>query len=407
VGDQKRDIDWYRFSNRTVLRLGESRLELHAWYLEKTLFHPIFQVIDQKNRDGGAEARWVSEALLGGRRNLFTAGVSPTRGTIADDRWLNFNGSRGPRTNRLEQEAENLELYAENQHYFLARTALILGGQYARNRRESTDLFVPAGQADESFERRYSRFSPKVGLRHEITPAVQVFGNFSGSYEPPSFGELTGGLRPNLVDAQKARTFEVGSRGLLANLSWDVALYHARVEDELLQTQVFLAGNSSVAAPQTVNVPRTLHQGLELGTSGRFLRSFEWRQALFINRFRFDGDPDFGDNTLPGLPKSLFKVELAYRAAYGVHVAVNVEWSPSRYPVDMANTLFADRYTLWGARVGQKLGPRWYWFLEGRNLGDEKYAATTGVTRNQNGQDGAQFLPGDGRSFYAGLEYRL
>ena len=406
-GHQKRDIDWYRVSNRTVVRFGESRLELHGWYLEKTLFHPIFQLLDQKNKDGGAEARWVSEGTLGGRRNILTAGISPTRGTIEEDRWVNAGGSRGARTNKFDQVAENLELYVEDQHYFLPQTAFIAGAQYSRNRRKNTDLFIAPGEGDESFDQRYSRTSPKIGLRHEFTPQVQVFGNFSGSYEPPSFGELAGGLRPNLVAPQKAKTLELGSRGLMTNVSWDVAVYHARVEDELLQTQVFPAGNSGAPAPQTVNAGRTLHQGLELGTSGKFLRSFEWRQALFINRFRFDGDPDFGDNTLPGIPKSLFKGELVYRVPAGIHVALNVEHSPSRYPVDMANTLFADSYTVWGARLGQKIGAHWYWFLEGRNLADEKYAATTGVTRNQNGLDGAQFLPGDGRSFYAGVEYRL
>jgi iron complex outermembrane receptor protein len=74
----------------------------------------------------------------------------------------------------------------------------------------------------------------------------------------------------------------------------------------------------------------------------------------------------------------------------------------------MANTFYADAYTIWGAKAGQKLpGGHWAWFVEGRNLGDKKYAATTGVTRSQFGVDGAQFLPGDGRAFYAGLEYRM
>jgi iron complex outermembrane recepter protein len=141
--------------------------------------------------------------------------------------------------------------------------------------------------------------------------------------------------------------------------------------------------------------------------SGRLTKALEARAALLVNDFRFDGDPAFGDSTLPGLPKSLFRGELVYRAPYGLYFGVNVEWSPQSYPVDMANTFFADPYTVWGAKVGQKLGGHWAWFLEGRNLGDAVYASTTGVTRNQNGLDGAQFLPGDGRAYYAGLEWRL
>jgi iron complex outermembrane receptor protein len=90
-----------------------------------------------------------------------------------------------------------------------------------------------------------------------------------------------------------------------------------------------------------------------------------------------------------------------------VYAGVNVEHSPKRYPVDMANTFFADPYTVWGAKVGQKISAHWSWFLEGRNLFNKKYAATTGVARDQAGADGAQFLPGDGRAFYAGLEWKL
>ena len=44
--------------------------------------------------------------------------------------------------------------------------------------------------------------------------------------------------------------------------------------------------------------------------------------------------------------------------------------------------------------------------MEGRNLTDRKSAATTGVTTNQNGMDGALFLPGDGRAAYAGVQWR-
>jgi iron complex outermembrane receptor protein len=410
-GNQKRDIDWLRLSNKTVVRLGGGRLEASLWALDKTLFHPIFQVFDQENKDYGAELRWVGEAPLAGRRNILTAGISPTRGTIEEDRWLNLGGNRGARVNKFDQLAENLEVYVEDQYYVLPQWALVAGAQYSRNRRKNTDLFIAPGEGDESFDQEYSHTSPKVGVRYEMTPRAQFFANYSGSYEPPSFGELAGGLRPNLVNPQTAKTFEIGSRGQMGetpgDLTWDVAVYNAQVKDELLQTQVFAAGNSGAVAPQTVNAPRTVHRGIEAGMSGRFAKAFEARGALLINDFRFDGDPDFGNNVLPGLPKSLFRGEIVYRAVHGLYAGVTVEWSPQSYPVDMANTFFADPYTIWGAKVGQKLGGHWAWFVEGRNLGNVKYASTTGVTRNQAGLDGAQFLPGDGRAYYAGLEWRL
>jgi iron complex outermembrane receptor protein len=60
------------------------------------------------------------------------------------------------------------------------------------------------------------------------------------------------------------------------------------------------------------------------------------------------------------------------------------------------------------------------WFVDGRNLGDRAYVATTGVVADTRvpfnpanpaavrpPRDGAYYLPGDGRSVYVGLEWRL
>ena len=60
ASNQKRDIDWLRLSNKTVWKFGDSRLEFLGFYSDKTLFHPIFQVIDQQNLDLGAELRWIN-----------------------------------------------------------------------------------------------------------------------------------------------------------------------------------------------------------------------------------------------------------------------------------------------------------------------------------------------------------
>lgn len=48
----------------------------------------------------------------------------------------------------------------------------------------------------------------------------------------------------------------------------------------------------------------------------------------------------------------------------------------------------------------------WGWFVEGRNLTDRRYAATTAVQANGRGLDGAYYFPGDARSVYAGLTWR-
>ena len=159
----------------------------------------------------------------------------------------------------------------------------------------------------------------------------------------------------------------------------------------------------------TVNAGRTTHTGLEAGLTLRFPAArggLLFRNVYNWSRFRFDGDPAYGDNQLAGMPEHYVRSELLYERSSGLYGGPNVEWIPDRYPVDQANTLFADPYTLLGFKLGWRAKTGWAAFLEGKNLTDETYAATTGVIADARGRDSAQFLPGDGSSVFAGLEYK-
>lgn len=404
--NSKRDIEQFRLANKTTIRLDQGRLEIGAYYVDKTLFHPIFQVLDQQSEDYGMDVRYVREGSLLGHANEVVVGFAPSRGTTRDDRFVNNGSVRGARTNKLYQVANNVELYAENRFKLDSQTTLIAGLQHTRAVRVNNDQFIGSGEGDESFRAKYTGTSPKLGVLYEPTKNVQWFANVSRSYEPPSFGELAGGLRPLIVSAQRGSTFEVGTRGQSQHVDWDMAVYQARLKNELLQTQVFISGNSGSSAAQTVNVPKTIHEGVELGLTARLPARLEWRNSLLINRFRFDNDPDFGNNTLPGVPKVILRGELLYRDGNGFYAGPTLEASPQRYAVDMANSLNADSYAIVGFKIGQQLKKGMSWFVDARNLADKKYAATTGVLRNALGADSAQFLPGDGRSIYAGIQWR-
>jgi len=406
TGDQHRDFNLIRVSNKATYTWGEQRLELGAFYVYKALWHPIFQVLDINSNDYGMDVRYINEARLAGRKNILTVGLNPARGTATDDRYQNIGGGPGARTAQSDQTAVNLDFYAENQHYLNDRFVLVLGAQASRSSRKYEDKFFGDG-VNNSFDITYSQVSPKIGARYEFTPTVQVFGNVSRSFEPPSFGELTGGPNITQVRKQSAWTFELGSRGRVADGAWDVAYYRAKVKDELL------AQNDGNGAPLgTVNAPSTMHQGIELGLNWTLFKSFQLRGAYLWNDFRFDDHPVYGNNDLPGLPKQFLRAEILYTTPRGYYVGPNVEWSPQSYAVDMANTLFADSYAVIGFRVGKRTQKGVSWFIDGRNLTDKKYAATTGVIADSRspgagGQNARQFNPGLGRSVFAGLEWRM
>ena len=410
----KRDFELFRIANQTTWQEGEQRLTLSTFWSHKDLDHPILFVIDQLSNDFGANLRYDNTGDLFGSKNRFTVGFSPTFGIVQDNRFNNDLGRRGAKFADNDQTSSNFDFYTENEFYFLENAAFVIGQQTTYAYRDNKDN-IPATRSNpnNSDTQDWWGFSPKVGLLWDITPTAQAFTNLSRSFEPPSFGELTDAANRGQglvkLDAQTATTFEIGTRGSEGRFKWDVAWYHAWLDNELLEFAI------QPGLTQTVNAGRTIHQGIEAGLDvrlwdGLFLKEAEdsltLRQVYLWNDFRFDNDRQFGDNALPGVPQHYYRAELLYELPSGFYAGPNVEWVPQKYNVDSAETLFADPYALVGFKVGYRTLRGFSVFLEARNLTDKKYAATTGVISRATSSNQAQFLPGDGRSFYGGIEWR-
>jgi iron complex outermembrane receptor protein len=402
-GDQRRDFTLTRLGTRLawVPSAGDSLL-LSAYVADKSLHHPIFQVLDQDSRDYGLDLRWRSEGEFAGRRNVLVAGVTLAQGNVDDDRFANVGGDEGSRTNKLDLRARNTKLYIENQTWFDERWAVSLGAQGLKSTRRSHDLFIAAGGVDESFDVDFRGVSPKLGLLFQLDAASRLYANLSGSLEPPSFSEITGGPTATLVDEQRATTAEIGFRTRRDDLTLDLSVYRARVEDELL---ALTDGNGNPLG--TVNAKRTLHQGIEFGLGWQFSSALAWSVNYLLNDFRFDGDAVYGDNRLAGIPRQHLRSAVRWQVNERFFVAPNVEWVPQGYHVDHANTFSAPGYHLLGLKVGGDLGQRCTWFIDARNLQDRKWIASTNVVADARGLDAANFLPGDGRSVYVGVEWRM
>jgi iron complex outermembrane receptor protein len=401
--DQRRDFTLFRLSNLTSIELdAQRRIEVGGFYSQKSLFHPIFQVLNQDSHDYGVNVRYLGEGQLLGRRNILVAGIHASQGQLSDDRFENLGGRAGARTGESRQRSTNLTLFMENRHYLTPSTAVIAGAQAVQAQRKLQDRYLSNG--DNSVDRRYSRLLPKIGVLHEAHPGMQLYGNVSGSYEPPTFGELAGGPNVTPVDAQRAITVEIGTRGeakrAWGGIQWDVSLYRAALKKELLSL-----ADANGNPLGTVNAANTIHQGVEAGAELKLGTAWILRANYQLNDFRFDNDPVYGNRRLAGVPRHVVVGEVLYTLPNGFYAGPNLRAASKTY-VDHANTLHADGYAVVGFKLGQQLHKQLSWFVDARNLGDNVYAATTNVTVNANGMDSAQFYPGDGRSMYAGVEWR-
>ncbi|WP_416423650.1 TonB-dependent receptor [Pseudomonas sp. App30] len=257
--------------------------------------------------------------------------------------------------------------------------------------------------------------APRLGLRYELTPQLQVFANVSRSIDPPADWEYSGSgptqpyVRP-LVE-QKANTVEFGIKGSSGPFDGSLTLYRSWLRDELLNVQLIAATSTAAAVTGAFNASPTIHQGIEAGLNTQLWQGangdkVNYRQVYTYSDFHYRHDATFGDNQLPGIPKHVYQGELQYQQPSGFYTGVNVQ-SSSRTAVDYANTFYAPSYTIYGANVGYEApSKKWKVSLDLKNLTDKKYVTAVQPAYNVQGQDTAALYPGDGIGAYVGVEYR-
>ncbi|MGE0751689.1 MAG: TonB-dependent receptor family protein [Variibacter sp.] len=413
ANDWQRNIDSVRVANKTSVRLSDTtRTEFGLFALDRHLMHPIFQWLDYRYQDYGGFARLIDERLIGGHANRFIVGVNVLNGSIDNKQYANTPGAvKGPLLSSSIDASTNLSAYAENSFYVLPNVALVAGTNFLHATRDRRDRLLADG--DQSGRTHFDILSPKVGALWDVDSTWQVFANVSRSAEVPSFGEGSSFPAPIIrftdLKAQTATTYEIGTRGRRPDLTWDLALYHADIRNEL-QCIYASFGNCNV-----VNADKTVHQGLEAAigvaiAKGLFINGDQadrlWLNVAYtFNDFRFDGDPTFGNNQLPGAPRHFVRAELLYKHPSGFYFGPNIEWVPVVYFVDSANTLTTEPYALIGAKIGYDDGRRYSIYIEGRNLANKAYIASTSII--DRATPGIPlFEPGSGRAVYAGLRAR-
>ena len=263
-------------------------------------------------------------------------------------------------------------------------------------------------------------YAPRVGLRYQLNPEVQLYGNISRSVEPPHAWSMiwSSPLRfptsnqpysarqraPISMDNQTATTFEIGGRGDSLIGQWDVAYYYSLVRHELLTVPI----ESNVFAES--NASPTIHQGIELGLDsplwhGGAAGDLALRQAYTFSDFHYRDDDTYGDNRLPGLPRHYYQAELRYSHPSGFYAGLNTQYA-SKVAVDYANSYYADAYAIFGATLGYASPKQdWQTWLDLRNLTDKRYAATVTPGYDDKGVDVARSTPGDGFGAFLGVSY--
>ncbi|WEK48312.1 MAG: TonB-dependent receptor [Candidatus Andeanibacterium colombiense] len=400
--DQQRNVDSIRLLDKTTIQLDDTTLELGLFYDHRHVDHPIYQYLDYTVDDYGGFLRAVDDRSLGGLRNRLIAGVNLQNGTIDTRQFVNDGGHKGALTTSMVDKPKNVSFYAEDSLYLQPDLALIAGIQYLHASRDRRDRFLTDG--DQSGSKSYGMWSPRAGILWTLAGDAQLFANISRSAEIPSY-DANVITAPNLA-AQRATTYEIGTRGHRGAIGWDVSLYRSEIRNELqcLTTAPW-------ALCSTINADRTVHQGIEAGLNGDIALSASGDRlaltaAYTYSDFFFRDDANYGDNRLPGIPKHYLRAEVLYKHASGFYAGPNVEWAPGHYFADNANTLTVDPYALLGFRFGFDAGKSWSVYLEGRNLTDKHYISTVAIAGVADATSEI-FNPGTGRALFGGVRTKF
>jgi iron complex outermembrane receptor protein len=426
-GNFQLDVRTWRIANRTSWHIDQDRsLEVGFSWEEQKLFHPIVDriladfdgpgpappvevfslLVDTDHRDAGAMLRYRHR--LADHDLLF--GVNAGVNDVEGGNYRNAGGRRNGLSEHLDNDAHNVEVFVADRWSLSEQWSVVLAAQGVFAGRDVRTIDAGTGAARNPQD-DYRSFNPRVGLLWSPSPEVSVFANASRLYEPPTNFELEdeAGLGDATLEAMKGTSLEIGSRGTreiggALSVNWDVALYYAWIDDEILSMEDPLAPGTSL----TTNVDDTVHAGVEalLGAELRLGRAGTIAPLLNItvNEFSFDDDPLYGDNSLPAAPDHAVRGEVLYRHANGFYAGPTFDFVSDRY-ADFTNTYKVDGYALLGFRAGWS-DERWRVFIEARNLLDEAYIVSHGV-RDVAAADADILNPGEPVSLYAGVQARF
>lgn len=297
----------------------------------------------------------------------------------------------------IVDSANNIAVHLHNRIELSSRLALTPGvrlERYEQNRRVLT-------QADETAQTSNVEFLPGVGTTYWLTDSAQLYGGIYRAFSPASNGVALDGLTDQLLEAERSTNYEVGIRGILNALDYELALFRMDFQNQVV------TGNSDPRLSRS-NAGATLHQGAELSVGYRLTQELGLSgNVTWVPVSRFETGPNEG-NRIPYAPRVLVNIALDYRqgplrASALVHhrgSQFGDETNLRQIPTDAAGGIWGGlmpSYTLLDL-TAEWQGPASFTVFGGaKNLADKRYI--TGLRQG--------IYVGPGRSFELGVRRAL
>lgn len=383
--------------------LGPGDLAVSAYGLTRGLDNPIPPRVIQLHRLAGG-ARAAYSVTVGDDVRSVTALAGAETDLQRDERvnWVNVKGARGARVLDQREHVTSASPFAQITAS-LDRLTVIGGLRYDGFRFAADDHLVTATNPDDSGVRRMHATSPSLGASYAVMPALAVYANVATAFQTPTTSELAnqptgaGGFNPSL-QPEHTHSREVGLKGRVALLSYDVAAYDMRIDDELISFEV-----PSVAGRQFYrNAGATRHRGGDADISAILAPAVTLHASASIVDAHFlhytAGGVSYAGNRVPGIAPRSGSVGVELGLPTGRFLAIE-ERVESATPVTDANDARSPGFAVTNVRAAWHLRDVGVFGGIG-NLFDRRY--NTSVVINAAG--GRYYEPAAGRTVYAGVE---
>lgn len=325
----------------------------------------------------------------------------------------NVNGSlQGDRLTDNNEFRRQFNGFATVTYPISQKLTAQLGVNMNKTNYDFKDLFN-TGDLNKSAERNFKTLLlPSLDLTYVLGEDSQIYANLSRGFSNPNLEEtLTpdGLINPD-IEQETGTNYELGIRKINGAFSLEAALYHMRINNQLVAERI---GDDQFIGR---NAGKTQHQGLDLDLSYRLSLSEKISTIPFVsytfNNHSFidfvDGSEDFSGNQLTGVPKHRIVSGLQTNFGNGLY------WNTTYQFVDKISlrdeeTLFSDSFSVINTRLGYKTE-----LLTGlilgldfgiNNITNTKYAQSVLINASSfGGREPRYFYPGNDRNYFGNIK---
>ena len=262
-----------------------------------------------------------------------------------------------------------------NTEWQLNPKTIITAGIRAENTEYDYKTNIPFGtkgriQVTPNRSDNYTDVSIKTAISYLLNDSNALFANFSRGNRAPQVTDLyriQSNQIPGGAESEKLDSFEIGLRGSIASLEYELVGYTMEKENYFFRdSQGFNVENG-----------KTDHQGIELSYFIDLGKNFEISGSASFSKhkYNFDHTPNGirNGNIIDSAPKDLANTRFSY--LFSEIGKVEVEWvRVGGYPVDEKNAHFYEGHDIFNLRIQRSLNETTTIALKIANITDERYA---------------------------------